>query len=179
MVQGRVKRAGTPLARSSVQIGSSGLIRIRDIKQQLFYGVNFCTEDFKKLILLGSLCAKWFFPGCCFILLRRPLCTECEPFVPNLTITLWRLELLHSLTQGILGVHSQSSMSSANSGIGPTPQNWSWRTETTGMSQRKSFVCLSLSETVCLALTSLWTLGPTLTLPLCTLLNLTSLSSST
>lgn len=46
------------------------------MEQQLFYGVNFCTEDFTRLILLGSLCAKWFFPGCCFILLWRPVFTE-------------------------------------------------------------------------------------------------------
>lgn len=67
------KGAWTPLARSSVQIRSSGQIRTWDIKQQLFYGVNFYTEDFKRLILLGSLFAKWFFPGCCFILLQRPM----------------------------------------------------------------------------------------------------------
>lgn len=85
---GKSKGAWTPLARSSVQIRSSGLIRTRDIKQQLFYGVNFCTEDFKRLILLGSLFAKWFFPGCCFILLRRPVFTEGERSVPNLAMTL-------------------------------------------------------------------------------------------
>lgn len=85
---GKSKGAWTPLARSSVQIRSSGQIRTLNIKQQLFYGVNFCTEDFKRLILLGSLFAKWFFPGCCFILLRRPMFTEGEHFVPNLAMTL-------------------------------------------------------------------------------------------
>lgn len=81
---GKSKGAWTPLARSSVPIRSLGLIRTRDIKQQLFYGVNFCTEDFKRLILLGSLFAKWFFPGRCFILLRRPIFTPCRYFVPKL-----------------------------------------------------------------------------------------------
>lgn len=94
------KGAWTPLARSSVKIWSSGLIRTWDIKQQLFYGVNFCTEDFKRLSLLGSLFAKWFFSGRCSILLQRPIFTECEHFVPNLAMTLWCLELLHSLAQG-------------------------------------------------------------------------------
>lgn len=146
---GKSKGAWTPLARSSVPIRSLGLIRTRDIKQQLFYGVNFCTEDFKRLILLGSLFAKWFFPGRCFILLRRPIFTECEHFVPNLAMTLWRLELPHSLTQGTLaGVRRQSWMSSAASGVGPTPQSWIWRAERKERGwgcHRKYVFCLFLS----------------------------------
>lgn len=55
--------------------------------------MNFCTEDFTRLILLGRLFAEWFFAGCCFILLWRPVFTVCESFVPNLAMTFWCLEL--------------------------------------------------------------------------------------
>ena len=126
------KGAWTPLARSSVKIWSSGLIRTWDIKQQLFYGVNFCTEDFKRLSLLGSLFVKWFFFGRCSILLQRPIFTECEHFVPNLAMTLWRLELLHSLAQGTPAGCRGRAERVLLTRVGSTPRKWSWRTEKKG-----------------------------------------------
>lgn len=87
-MQGRAKELGLYWPEVLCKSGARGQIRTLNIKQQLFYAVNFCTEGFKRLILLGSLFAKWFFPGCCLILLRRPVFTEGERFVPNLPMTL-------------------------------------------------------------------------------------------
>ena len=124
-----------------------------------------------------------FFAGCCFILLWRPVFTECEHFLPNLAMTFLVPGAAASLAwpsrAGPGDAWARSIGGDELSSAHLTPQIWSEEPKPRG----RENVCSDFSahKGGCLALSSLvlflWILGPTLTFALCSLLNLSSLFS--